>query len=120
MAKGDQGIEASYTYELDIAPGKDGTPGRVIVMRELMCEEFEGLVKNLGADTPAWELAQRGLRISLVSDGGEDLKYTDLVGAKLSRRFRTKELLTLRGMFDSIHMPNSEDASRVKAALTGR
>lgn len=90
-------------------------PPREVVIRELTVEEFERAVALAGERNQGWNLTQHGLRMSIVSDGGKELAYTDLVGTKLGERFGTRQLLILRAAWEQIHTPSQEDMARVRA-----
>lgn len=82
---------------------------REVFMRELTVQEFEQALKAAGTNPTAWDLAMQGLRRSLVSDAGEELKYQDLVGQKLGQRFSVKQLIMLKTAWEKIHAPDDKE-----------
>lgn len=115
---GDEGINAEYRYVVDIDPelAQEDKPGRAIILRELACEEFENLALGIGPDVknPGWELVQRGLRRSIISDRGTDVTQAELTGPLLNRRFRTKQLALLRTAWEQIHGMGTAEAEALK------
>lgn len=105
----------SQTFELTLEPPSGEAPARVVRFRELTVEEFERCVQLAGDRNVGWKLTQEGLRLSIIEDNGSKLTYTDLAGAQLGERFRTRHLLMLRAAWESVHTPSEEDLARVRA-----
>ncbi|MEQ1731088.1 MAG: hypothetical protein ABL982_22190 [Vicinamibacterales bacterium] len=102
--------QETTVHELELAPG------RMVALRELTSEEFEGLFRAVANDpNQNWELTQRGVRLSLIRDGATELEFKLLQGPLLAKRFSVREMLTLRQAWEAIHLPTPEDQGRVRA-----
>lgn len=105
------GPDGLKVYEIEVSEG------RWVGLRELNLVEFGALVDgHSGSD---WSLVQKGIKKSLVSDRGEELKREDLVGALFAQRFRPREVMSLRLLWTRLHMVDDAVVESIRELRVG-
>ena len=92
---------------------------RPIELRELAVRDIEAIMHTMPKETASagWDLAQEGVRRSLVSDDGKAVAYADVVGERLGERFTSQEMFLVRQVWERVHMPTKEQQEQAGEVL---